>query len=435
MKGDEKQAMAAGCDGYITKPVDTRTLPVRLREYLGTRKSVASAVGAGASGRAVEPEPAPLSNAEMDALRRRFLDEGLAECHRLLDSLSDGFELDEAQHHMHQWVGTGGLLGYPGISRRAREIEETIRERPVDMGVLREMLTELTYAFDESPGSKPASIPDAIADTLAGKRIALIGFGGSDADRLCSALARVRAVPMLFPGSESPESSSVRGCDLILIHVRSGTLGTQWLAPGNAEPGGKPAILVGDRESLFNLDYSVQRRTREFLIDAWQPEEALMRASVVLSRGFAPAPVLAASGARVAAPAVPVAAHHAQPHAGRSQVVLADDDTTVLALVRATMMNHGIDVRTATNGLDAMRLLETSLPDAAILDVNMPGMDGFELLSAIRSRAMPVQVILLTARQQEGDLVRGFALGADDYVIKPFSPMELMARLKRLLRR
>jgi CheY-like chemotaxis protein len=364
----------------------------------------------------------------MEALRRRFLTEGLAKCRHLMDSISSGFDLDQAGREMHQWVGTGGLLGYPGISRRAREIEETLRERPVDMGLLRELLTELTYAFAESPGSRPASIPNAIAETLAGKRVALIGFAGADADRLCSALARVRAAPMLFAGSESPDSPSVRGCDLIMIHVRAGTLGTPWLAPGNAEPGGKPAILVGDRESLFSLDYSVQRRTREFLMDAWQAEEAMMRASVVLSRGFAPV------AGRAEAPSAP-AIEYALPHTGRPQVVLADDDTTVLALVRATLMNHGMDVRTATNGSDALRLLEAALPDVAILDVNMPSMDGFELLSAIRSRAMPVRVILLTARQQEGDLVRGFGLGADDYVIKPFSPMELMARLKRLLRR
>jgi len=62
-------------------------------------------------------------------------------------------------------------------------------------------------------------------------------------------------------------------------------------------------------------------------------------------------------------------------------------------------------------------------------------MDGYEVLAAIRREGIPVRVLLLTARQQEGDVLRGFALGADDYVVKPFSPMELVARLKRLLSR
>jgi len=63
----------------------------------------------------------------------------------------------------------------------------------------------------------------------------------------------------------------------------------------------------------------------------------------------------------------------------------------------------------------------------------MPGIDGYEVLAAIRNEGLPVRVILLTARQQEADITRGFKLGADDYVIKPFNPSELLARLKRYL--
>jgi DNA-binding response OmpR family regulator len=63
----------------------------------------------------------------------------------------------------------------------------------------------------------------------------------------------------------------------------------------------------------------------------------------------------------------------------------------------------------------------------------MPGLDGYEVLTAVRGEGIPVRVLLLTARQQESDVIRGFALGADDYVVKPFSPMELVARMKRLL--
>jgi DNA-binding response OmpR family regulator len=65
----------------------------------------------------------------------------------------------------------------------------------------------------------------------------------------------------------------------------------------------------------------------------------------------------------------------------------------------------------------------------------MPGMDGYEVLAALRKESIPVRVMLLTARQQESDVIRGFSLGADDYVVKPFSPMELVARLKRLASR
>jgi len=70
----------------------------------------------------------------------------------------------------------------------------------------------------------------------------------------------------------------------------------------------------------------------------------------------------------------------------------------------------------------------------AVLDVNMPQADGYEVLTAIRAENLPTMVVMLSARQQEPDILRGFQLGADDYLIKPFNPLELVARVKRLLR-
>jgi two-component system alkaline phosphatase synthesis response regulator PhoP len=114
---------------------------------------------------------------------------------------------------------------------------------------------------------------------------------------------------------------------------------------------------------------------------------------------------------------------------------VADDDQTVLLLVRAAIQNFGMECATLTDGHGALEAIRECKPHAAVLDVNMPGMSGYEVLSAIRAEGLPVRVLLLTARQQEKDVIRGFNLGADDYVVKPFSPMELVARLKRLLPR
>jgi DNA-binding response OmpR family regulator len=118
---------------------------------------------------------------------------------------------------------------------------------------------------------------------------------------------------------------------------------------------------------------------------------------------------------------------------GRPRILIADDDSTVISLVRMTLENYGMRCESAPDGPAAMAAVRAMKPHAAVLDVNMPGMDGYEVLAAIRAENLPVRVMLLTARQQEGDVIRGFSLGADDYVVKPFSPMELVARLKRLL--
>jgi len=98
-----------------------------------------------------------------------------------------------------------------------------------------------------------------------------------------------------------------------------------------------------------------------------------------------------------------------------------------------TLENFGMQCQEAADGRAAIEAVRDTKPDATILDVNLPGMDGYEVLSAIRAEDLRTRVLLLTARQQESDVIRGFSLGADDYVVKPFSPMELVARLKRLL--
>ena len=426
MKGDEQKASEAGCDGYITKPIDTRTLPGRLREYLAARRRsvVPEGDGAGADTGAGAPaaqEPFALAGPEVEALRSRFLAEGNVLSRQLLDTLSAGFDGTAARKTMHQWVGAAGLLGFGEISRISREIEQLLGEPPVDIAQVREALTGLIYAFSEVPEAQPVPIPDSISETLKDRRFGLVGFAEPDASRMRGALERVHAVARPFPASEPPGSEPVAACDALMVHVRPETMSTGWLAPRAAGLPRKPLLLVGDRENLLALDPAVQSRAGEFLMDAWQPEEALMRASLALSRFAVGRPFAAGRG------------EGPRKRAGRPQILLADDDPTILALVKTTLLNYGMDVRTASNGADAFALIRSDPPDTAILDVNMPGMDGFELLAAIRSHELPVRVILLTARQQENDLVRGFTLGADDYVIKPFSPMELVARVKRLL--
>ena len=94
-----------------------------------------------------------------------------------------------------------------------------------------------------------------------------------------------------------------------------------------------------------------------------------------------------------------------------------------------------MDCRVAASGAEALQMIRAHQPHAAVLDVNMPGMDGYLVLAAVRQEKLPVRVVLLTARRHENDISRGFTLGADDYVVKPFNVVELIARLKRLFQR
>jgi DNA-binding response OmpR family regulator len=118
----------------------------------------------------------------------------------------------------------------------------------------------------------------------------------------------------------------------------------------------------------------------------------------------------------------------------RRRVLVVDDDDVIRSLVRDGLQREGFEVCLAGDGESALHLLAEQVPDLVVLDVNLPTIGGFDVLCAIRdSSAVPV--ILLSGRIDEVDRVLGLELGADDYVVKPFSPRELASRVRAILRR
>jgi len=115
-------------------------------------------------------------------------------------------------------------------------------------------------------------------------------------------------------------------------------------------------------------------------------------------------------------------------------VLVADDDEDILLLVTTRLKRDGYEVVAARNGIEALALAEQHEPTVAVLDVGMPGLDGIEVLTAIRAAESlaHTRVLLLTAKAQESDVRRGYDAGADAYVKKPFSPAELATRVREL---
>jgi two-component system KDP operon response regulator KdpE len=118
----------------------------------------------------------------------------------------------------------------------------------------------------------------------------------------------------------------------------------------------------------------------------------------------------------------------------RKLILVVDDEPRMIKFIRMNLELEGYRVSGATNGLEALEKVREELPDLVVMDVMMPGMDGFETLELIRE-VSNVPVIMLTVRADEEDIVKGLELGADDYVTKPFSPRELASRIKAVLRR
>ena len=116
------------------------------------------------------------------------------------------------------------------------------------------------------------------------------------------------------------------------------------------------------------------------------------------------------------------------------RVLVVDDEAKIVEVVGDYLRSNGLSVTTAADGEGAVASARARPPDLVVLDLGLPGLDGLDVARALR-RASPVPIIMLTARGEETDRVLGLELGADDYLVKPFSPRELLARVRAVLRR
>ncbi len=117
-----------------------------------------------------------------------------------------------------------------------------------------------------------------------------------------------------------------------------------------------------------------------------------------------------------------------------SLILIVEDEPDIADLLEAYLRREGFRTERAADGLNALRLHRSARPDLVLLDVNIPEMDGFEVLQKIRGQTQ-TPVIMVTAMAEDLDKLLGLKLGADDYVVKPFSPLEVVARVKAVLRR
>jgi CheY-like chemotaxis protein len=254
-----------------------------------------------------------------------------------------------------------------------------------------------------------------LTERLSGKRSALIGFKDAVAEQISEMLAEAQAFTRNFTIDTQPSAEVLKPFELLLIDV-DGANGSHWLTPENLNGVTDRSLAVGSRSVLLDLVTDVHFPHREFCVWPASRDELLFRCVLVLRSSSRAASRLAAQN---------------------SIVVLADDDPSITALVRLTLQRSGMQCEVASNGTEALELINKWKPSAAILDIGMPNINGFEVLSRIRSDAAvaPTKVLLLTGSEQEADVLRGFSLGADDYVTKPFNPMEVLMRLKRAIGR
>ena len=117
------------------------------------------------------------------------------------------------------------------------------------------------------------------------------------------------------------------------------------------------------------------------------------------------------------------------------KVLVVDDDKAILTMLHKALKSNGIENDLAISGEAALELLEVNKYDLILLDINMRGINGFEVIQRIRSRGLTTPVMVVSGRKEDQDALYGLEIGADDYIIKPFNPVTLVAKVKALIRR
>jgi CheY-like chemotaxis protein len=257
---------------------------------------------------------------------------------------------------------------------------------------------------------KPARALEITA-ALAGRRFGLCGFDAAEAQRISSAL--YESMSLAVPFHEHLLGESAKVCDAVLIKLVS--LSPDGLRAAAASP--TPVLATCPGRALLEGAGAAYCWPRDFMTEPWSDAELLVRLFRMLELpGNSPA---------------------ASARESRTEplVVLADDDPESVAIVEATLRNDGIACRAAENGLAALRLARETGPDLIVLDIRMPGMNGFEVLETVRldPGLQTLPVILLTGCDAPDDIVRGSRLHADDYLSKPVSANILLNHVKRLL--
>ncbi len=261
-----------------------------------------------------------------------------------------------------------------------------------------------------------------IQQSLAGRRFALLGFETAEADSIIAALGTVRGIGHVVGATLNiPRLNGISHFDACFVNTSAASVGEQPAPIEMIARSRKPAVIVGTFDELVMRVGAFAGLSRDFIMRPCQPDELLLRAHRILRF------VESASAAIEIQRPLRNGARH---------VVLADDDATTVVMISTILKHFNFQCDVAHDGAQAIEIAREKKPDLVLLDVSMPHMNGFEALTALRgdSATRDTRVILVSAHHDEAEVVKGFSLGADDYITKPFNSGELMARINRVLR-
>lgn len=352
-------------------------------------------------------------------LRDRFVLEARQQTGVLKAWLQDGLYQPETEGILHKWIGSATLLGFGELSHIAHELhKQLVAGSQANRLEVRRLIAEAEQILgeaDEKIGDAEAQRKRDSGDFW-GRKIALVGFDAGGLEWMRAALEKAGALCRWMDGVNRPNPEELRVFDLLIVKhspiVRR--YGWAWAIADTAVP----SLWIGDSLQSFEDKQGLFARA-DFLLEPVRAEELLVRAKRLIRTEDEPA----------SNPAIAM-------RDDVTRVLVADDDPTVTSVMESVLLQEGWMCYVAGDGRAALETARRVKPDAIVLDIMMPEKDGFEVLSMLRSHetTASIPVAILSVKQQEADIVRAFGLGADDYITKPFSPMEVVVRLRRLIR-
>jgi DNA-binding response OmpR family regulator/HPt (histidine-containing phosphotransfer) domain-containing protein len=322
----------------------------------------------------------------------------------------------------HRLSGLAGTIGFPTISARASELEDLADGAgggAFDAVLARDAVDALREAFTKDLASPPVWAPPAIS-TAQGAKI-LVAEDESDQRAIVTTCLEEAGYAPIAVGSGDLVVDMTRAEKpaLILLDIAMPRLdgySACRLLKADPELAEIPVIFMTTGANLDDKLAGLALGADEFLIKPVDTRELVLRIQRLLARTRSrPSPKAAVPAART--------------------VVVAEDDPDVTRIVDAQVRAAGYKAIIALDGEQALAAVRAHAPDALVLDLMMPKLNGFDVLTELRGSHAPwPQIIVLSGRGREQDVVRAFELGADDYMTKPFNPKELMARIARLLK-
>jgi DNA-binding response OmpR family regulator len=335
----------------------------------------------------------------------------------------------------HSLHGSGATFGYPEISEAAKQVEYA-----PDKELIRR-LTQLVKVLKDAP-NKPAPVA-AVGDF----EVLLIDDDADNARLIADALKRKPGSYKLTVAETAAGGEKLlteRKFDLILLDlVLPDRDGREILHQLKLELKlATPVFVLSAIERDVVRVECMSLGAEKFFLKPFDPDAVALGIEKLLNKGAAVGGnrelslvPLGGEPARAAPPPPPTQGVNSAAK-GAKTVLVVEDDTMQAANIRQKLQREGLNVEHVVDGLQAVAALQNKPYDLTILDVRMPGLDGFEVLRRARNdmQLTDMPVIMVTAMGSEADIIKGYDLGADDYLLKPFSSIQLVARVKTLLK-